>query len=407
MTQTRLLLLLFLLAPSVAFAGVWKGKINGPDASRPVIEAGLERVKAGKKAVGGSTLTEIRFVERPDGSQLLVLAEKRGLIRWLDLGTGADGALLELEQIGPTGKYIEEGLLSFAFHPKFADNRLLYTSHTDPRHSPTRSVITEWQVTWGGEGPTAASPREVLGVLQPNKGHHGGQIQFGPDGFLYLGLGDGGSQRDPDDMGQDTTTFMGTLRVDVDARMPGRGYAVPKDNPFADGRKHLKEVWAYGLRNPWRFSFAPDGGLIVADVGQGAWEEINVIERGGNYGWSLKEGTDCFAEERQRRIPGDCQDESLLDPLYAYGRDDGAAVIGGYVYTGRALPELVGQYVFADNTNGRIWALAFPAPDSLDDPVVSALGRFDWWITTFGQGPDGELYVGGWDGRLFKLVPRD
>jgi glucose/arabinose dehydrogenase len=406
--QTRLLLILFLLSPTLAFAGVWKGKINGPDKARTVVDAGLERVKAGKKAVGGQTLTEVRFVERPGGGYLLVLGEKRGKIRWLDLETGAEGALLELDQIGPTGKYIEEGLLGFAFHPKFAETGLLYTSHTDPRHSPTRSVITEWQIAWAGAVPSASSPREVLGILQPDKGHHGGQIQFGPDGYLYIALGDGGSQRDPDEMGQDTTTFMSTMmRIDVDGRMPGRGYAVPPDNPFVDGKKHLKEVWAYGLRNPWRFSFAPDGRLIVADVGQGSWEEINIIEKGGNYGWSVKEATDCFAPDRVRRIAADCQDESFADPLYAYGRDDGGAVIGGYVYTGSALPQIKDHYVFADNTNGRIWALRFPKEDSMEDPEVLALGRFDWWITTFGQGPDGELYVGGWDGRLFKLVPQD
>lgn len=412
MFRTRSACLAFLCAslllPSAAAAGVWKGKINGPDKDRAVVAAGLERVKAGKKAVGGQTITEIRFLEKPGGGHLLVLAEKRGRLRWIDLETGADGGLVELDQIGPTGKYIEEGLLSFAIHPKFGENGLIYTSHTDPRHSPTRSVITEWQVAWSGAVPAAGSPREVLGILQPAKGHHGGQIQFGPDGYLYLGLGDGGKQNDPDETSQDTTTFMGSiLRIDVDNRMPGRGYAVPADNPFADGKGHLKEVYAYGMRNPWRFSFAPDGALLVADVGQGAWEEINVVEAGGNYGWSLKEGTDCFAEDRARRVPGDCQDESLQDPLYAYGRDDGAAIIGGYVYTGSLLPELSGRYVFADNTNGRIWALGFPKAGSLDDPEVYALGRFDWWITTLGQGPDGEIYVGGWDGRLFKIVPRD
>jgi glucose/arabinose dehydrogenase len=405
--MTRLSLLLFLLIPSVACAGVWKGKIVGPDKDRPALAVGLERVVAGKKPVGGQTLTEIRFLPRPGGGALLTLAEKRGHIRWLDLETGDDGLLLELDQLGPTGKYIEEGLLSFAFHPRFADNGLLYTSHTDPRVPPTRSVITEWKVAWDGGAPRASSPREVIGVLQPAKGHHGGQIQFGPDGFLYLGLGDGGNQRDPQETGQDTTSFMGSiLRLDVDKRMPGRGYAVPADNPFVDGKHHLKEVWAYGLRNPWRFSFAPDGRLIVADVGQDSWEEINVVERGGNYGWSLKEGLDCFAPGRARRLDGDCQDESLLDPLYAYGRADGGAVIGGYVYTGAALPELAGQYVFADNTNGRIWALEFPQ-DEMEEPTVTALGRFDWWITTLGQGLDGEIYVGGWDGRLFRLVPQD
>ncbi len=406
---TRLILLFFLLCPSLASAGVWKGKVpKAVDGAPPLVEAGLERVRAGKKPVGGATLTEIRFLARPGGGHLLILAEKPGRIRWLDLDSGEDGQLLQLDQLGPTGKYIEEGLLGVAFHPKFATTGLMYTSHTDPRHSPTRSVVTEWKVTWAGAAPSAASPREVIGILQPAKGHHGGQIQFGPDGYLYLGLGDGGSQRDPDETAQDTTTFMGSiLRLDVDGRMPGRGYAVPADNPFVDGVGHLKEVWAYGLRNPWRFSFAPDGRLIVADVGQGSWEEINIVERGGNYGWSLKEGSDCFAPERERRLEGDCQDERLQDPVYAYGRSQGAAIIGGYVYTGSALPDLAGQYIFADNTNGSLWALEFPPADSLEDPVVTDLGRFDWWITTLGQGPEGEIYVGGWDGRLFKLVPRD
>lgn len=397
-------LLCCLLLAAPALAAPKKGRIRGADKDRPVVAAGLERLQAGGKPISGQTVTELRFY--PGRPELLVLAEKRGRLRWVNLETGDDGAILTLDQLGPVGQYIEEGLLSFAFHPRFAENGTLFTSHTDPRQKPTRSVITRWTVESGGDGPRASQGEEVLGVLQPDKGHHGGQIQFGPDGYLYLGLGDGGGQRDPDEMGQNTTTFMGSiLRIDIDRRVPGRAYAIPEDNPFADGTRHMKEVFAYGLRNPWRFSFGPDGALLVADVGQDAFEEINVVTAGGNYGWSVKEGAECFAPARERKLGVACDDPSLVDPLHSYGRGEGGAVIGGYVYTGAAIPALAGRYVFGDNTNGRIWGLEFPDPELDEAPVISALGEFNWWITTFGQGPDGELYVAGWDGRIFKIVP--
>ncbi len=404
MTLRWICLVCCLLMAAPALAAPKKGRVRGTDKARTYVPAGLERVKAGGKAVGGQTVTELRFY--PGRDELMVIAEKRGLLRWVNLETGADGAILELDQLGPVGSYIEEGLLSFVFHPEFAETKTLFTSHTDPRHKPTRSVITRWVVEEGDAGPKAGQGEEVLGVLQPDKGHHGGQLQFGPDGFLYLGLGDGGGQRDPDETSQDTTTFMGSiLRIDIDTREPGRAYAIPADNPFADGTKHMKEVWAYGLRNPWRFSFSPAGALVVADVGQDAFEEINLVQAGGNYGWSVKEGRECFAPARERRLKVGCDDPSLKDPLYANGRADGGSIIGGYVYGGSTVPALAGQYVFGDNTNGRIWAMKLPEAGASGEPVVSALGEFNWWITTFGQGPDGELYVAGWDGRIFKLAP--
>ncbi len=286
----------------------------------------------------------------------------------------------------------EAGLLGLAFHPGYAHNRRVFLSYTAPG-DPLVSILAEYRTRAGGR-LEADSERVLLRVAQPYGNHNGGHIAFGPDGFLYLGLGDGGAAGDPHGHGQNPRTLLGSLlRLDVDSSRP---YAIPPDNPFASGGGR-PEIWAFGLRNPWRFAFDPDGGALwLADVGQDAWEEIDLIVRGGNYGWNIREGAHCFRTRRCRR-------EGLVDPVAEYGHQYGCSVTGGEVYRGRALPALHGWYLYADYCSGRLWGF-----DTARRPVqpVLLLEHPGLRPAAFGRGPGGELYVadhGG--GRIFRLAP--
>ncbi|HHO50385.1 MAG TPA: dehydrogenase, partial [Deltaproteobacteria bacterium] len=228
--------------------------------------------------------------------------------------------------------------------------------------------------------------------------HDAGQLAFGPDGMLYVGLGDGGFRNDPLGAGQDRSTLLGSmLRLDV--RTPGR-YAVPDDNPFVGIAGVRPEIWAYGLRNPWRYSFTPDGRLVVADVGQNTWEEIDLVSRGDNLGWSLREGSSCFEP------PKGCPTVDLTDPIYTYGRKDGGSVTGGVVWT--APGPLQGRYLFGDFSTGRLWALRLPQPGAAAGQAeVTALGRFDLRPSAFGRAPDGRVWVAGFArGAIYQIELR-
>jgi glucose/arabinose dehydrogenase len=393
-----LLLLCVLGAPAAARSihPLW----SGTDRKLPRIHVSLEPLRVKGRRVRFATPTDLALLPSDAlPERILVVAEKRGDLRWLDLETGESGFALEIR---PVGSYTEEGLLGFAFHPNFTENRRFYTYHTDPRGAGTQSVITEW--TWedaDGRGRHAGSPRELLRVRQPQEGHHAGQIAFGPDGMLYIGFGDGGFQRDPGNRAQDPSLFQGKmLRIDVDTRTGDKPYGVPGDNPWVDG-PFQPEVWATGFRNPWRYDFGPDGTLVVADVGQDRWEEIDVVRRGGNYGWSLKEGFECFAADRQRA--GSCADPALQDPVWVYGRAQGNAVVGGRFWTDPRSPELLGRFVFGDAVTGRLWALRPPADGQPVD--VAALGRFLVSWDCFGRGPGGEVWGATFGGSIMKIVP--
>jgi uncharacterized repeat protein (TIGR03806 family) len=286
----------------------------------------------------------------------------------------------------------EGGLLGLAFHPSWATNRQAFLSFTEG--SPMVSVVARFTSTDGGLTLDRATRQDVIRVNQPFDNHNGGQIAFGPDGFLYIGLGDGGSGGDPLSTAQDTTDLLGSmLRIDVDGASP---YAIPASNPFAGAplcpadhnvsAGNCPELYAWGLRNPWRWSFdSATGDLWLGDVGQNAFEEIDRIERGGNYGWDCREGASAFGSP----APSCSTATGLIDPVHQYGRSLGFSVTGGYVYRGSALPALVGRYLFADYGSGRIWRLvpsgAGFAAEELADTSLS--------IASFGQGNDGELYV--------------
>jgi len=333
-------------------------------------------------------LTSHRFeqpiaMRQPPGSDDWYVIEKAGRI-WKQDGQGfrlfAD--LSRQIESGPG----EAGLLGMAFHPGFARNHRLFLSYT-VRSRPLRSVIAEYQVVDGRLSGEA--PRLLLQVEQPYSNHNSGQIAFGPDGYLYISLGDGGAGGDPKHNGQNPHTLLGSLlRIDVDH---GRPYAIPPDNPFAGGGGR-PEIYAYGLRNPWGWGFDRlTGQLWLADVGQDRWEEVDRIQAGGNYGWNLKEGRHCYA-----RTP--CDPAGLLEPVLEYSHDQGCSITGGYVYRGRAVPQLRGRYLYADYCSGRVWAYDIEAGG---EPVaIASLGGHP---SGFAEDHQGELYLVDLGGGLYRL----
>ena len=299
----------------------------------------------------------------------------------------------------------ERGLLGMAFDPDFATNGRVYLSYTST--GSLRSILSRFRSLDGGQTLNATTEDVLLTVPQPYSNHNGGHIAFGTDGYLYLGLGDGGSGGDPDNNAQTTTNLLGAmLRIDVNGAAP---YGIPADNPFAanprcangSGTAPCPEIYAWGLRNPWRWSFdRATGELWAGDVGQGAWEEIDQVELGGNYGWRYREGAHCYNPSTNFPTTGP-GGEPLIDPVAEYGRTLGASVTGGYVYRGSAIPSLVGRYLFGDFVSGRIFAYRpDPVPnDARDELLQSGLS-----ISSFGEGADGELYVVHYGGTLHRLV---
>ena len=294
----------------------------------------------------------------------------------------------------------EEGLLGLAFHPGYAANRQLYVYYSAA--SPRRSVISRFTAradpsAGSGQALLSADPASeqvVMEVSQPFSNHNGGMLAFGPDGFLYVGLGDGGSGGDPQGHGQNLQTLLGSiLRLDVDRQDPGLRYAVPPDNPFvanAPQQGARGEIWAYGFRNPWRFSFdRTTGALWAADVGQNAWEEVDLVRKGGNYGWNVMEGAHCF-------LPSSgCRTDGLERPVAEYSHNDGCSVTGGYVYRGSAIPALQGAYLYADFCSGRVWALRYDGTRVTEQTQAADSGLS---VSSFGEDAAGELFVLAFDG---------
>lgn len=291
-------------------------------------------------------------------------------------------------------RYSESGLLGMAFHPDFARNGQVFLSYTT-HGTPLVSRVSRFLSRDGGRTLDAATETVLLELPQPYANHNGGQIEFGPDGFLYMGFGDGGAGGDPRGNGQNVDTLLGAmLRIDVDK---GKPYAIPPDNPFAQANKEgggRPEIYAWGLRNPWRWSFdRATGELWVGDVGQNAWEEIDKVVRGGNYGWAIREGAHCYGTER-------CRTEGLIDPVAEYGHDEGCSVTGGYVYRGKAIPALQGAYLYGDFCSGRVWTLC----QGKGPPRL--LMNTGLNIGSFAEGLDGEVYVlqFGEKGAVYRLV---
>ena len=301
------------------------------------------------------------------------------------------------EQVNDRGN--EEGLLGLAFDPAYRSNGHLFVYYS--ADSPRRSVVSRFTVSRAD--PDRADPASELVILevpQPYRNHNGGAILFGPDGYLYVGLGDGGSAGDPRGNGQDRTTLLGAiLRIDVSGAAPAQAYAIPPDNPFAgQGPGVREEIWAYGLRNPWRFTFDRlTGELWAGDVGQNAYEEIDLIEPGRNYGWNIMEGAHCYPSSSQG-----CDQSGLELPVIEYAQSQGGcSVTGGYVYRGARLASLQGAYVYGDFCSGKVWALRHDGSRVTEhrELVDTALP-----IAAFGEDRQGELYVLSFDRSLYVIA---
>lgn len=250
--------------------------------------------------------------------------------------------------------------------------------------------------------------RIIFEVEQPYPNHNAGQLAFGPDGFLYIAWGDGGSREDPKRHAQNMQTYLGAmLRIDPGAEAGSKKYRVPADNPFVGRAGVLPELFAVGLRNPWRFSFDPAGRLVVADVGQDRFEEVSIVQAGKNYGWDVREASACHRPKTNcanRSARGD----AFVDPVYEYGRDDGRSITGGYVYTGTRIAALKGRYVFGDFVSGRIWAIRLPGDgrSRVAKNAAAALGKWPLLISTFGRDNRGEVYVADFGGgKVYRIEP--
>ncbi len=333
----------------------------------------------------------------PDGTNRLFVVEQPGSIRVFanDPGVQESTVFLEIEdRVNDRGN--EEGLLGLAFHPEYSENGRFYVYYT--ADDPRRGVVAGYRAD-PSDASRALGDSEtvILEVNQPFSNHNGGQIVFGPDGYLYIGLGDGGSANDPMGNGQNRKTLLGAiLRIDVDAPAGGLSYGIPPDNPFAGNSEGFREeIYAYGLRNPWRFSFDRETGLLwAADVGQNSFEEVDIIEKGGNYGWNIREGSHCFSP------PSGCQGAGLIDPVSEYGRGDGGSITGGYVYRGDAMPGLFGKYIYGDFSSGRIWALTVDGK-RVTDRVELLNSNLN--ISAFGVDSASNLYLCAFDGSIYRL----
>jgi uncharacterized repeat protein (TIGR03806 family) len=387
---------------------------NGPLHSSPNVDASVERMTQnpiGERpgiqtckippppALGSLKLTPkfpgltvdrpLWFGARPNDHEVRYVASQSGQI----IGFTASPPLQQWTflSLNVLQNHNEEGLLGLAFHPRYETDGRIFVYHS--AGEPRRAVVAEYRRAMGNSKQIDPDSRRViLEIPQPYGNHNGGDLRFGPDGYLYIAVGDGGSVADPHQNGQDRNSLLGAiLRIDIDHADPACAtpYTIPSDNPFAAQRCQpgvesmgAPEVWAWGFRNVWRMSFdRATGELWAGDVGQDAWEEVNIVEMGKNYGWNQMEGAECFTAS--------CQPNLFEPPVYAYDRDAGQSITGGFVYRGNQFPALWGQYIFGDFESGRVWAL-----DRANDMVtVTLLARVNERITSFGEDDAGELYV--------------
>ena len=343
------------------------------------------------------------LVQPDDGQDLIFVTEQPGRIRVFPDDPQVTKAEVFLDIRGRVSeRNNEEGLLGLAFDPGYSANGYFYVYYSAA--SPRRSVVSRFSVN--GSDPNVADPGSetvILEIPQPYGNHNGGQLAFGPDGYLYIGLGDGGSGGDPRGNGQNIGTVLGAiLRIDVARVSADSGYDIPPDNPFVGIDGAREEIWAYGLRNPWRFSFdmgtgdGETGFLWAGDVGQDRWEEIDLVEKGLNYGWNVMEGRHCFSPAT------DCDTTGLEMPVAEYARAEGCSITGGYVYRGGDIPWLVGTYVYGDFCSGRIWGLRYDAGSVTEQALLLSSGLS---ITSFGQDLEGTLYVLSRNEGIYRVVP--
>tara|TARA_R110002096_G_scaffold4501_32_gene21273 strand:- start:4825 stop:6018 length:1194 start_codon:yes stop_codon:yes gene_type:complete len=353
----------------------------------------------------------------PDGSKRQFLVEQTGKIKILG-ENGESRVFLDFSDRAMAERDFEEGLLGLAFHPNYAENRKFYVYYS--QQGPKRSVISEIQASKDDPGlADLSTERILLEIQQPEWNHNSGNLFFGPnDGLLYICVGDGGMKNGVFMLAQKLTRWNGkVLRIDVDGSSGHRPYGIPADNPFIDTPNACPEIYAYGFRNPWGASIDPETGLFwLADVGQNLWEEVNLVEKGGNYGWEYREGLHQFYERdkmmdalgigAKQRAPK--AGTTFVDPIWEYDRTQGLSITGGFVYRGEKIPALKGCFIVGDWKLGNTWALKY---DQAAGKVAEAIELYrptqedKFQPTAFCPDLDGEIIVLNWDGRIFRIDP--
>ncbi|MFN3489629.1 MAG: PQQ-dependent sugar dehydrogenase [Emticicia sp.] len=337
----------------------------------------------------------VDFTHANDGSNRVFVVEQRGVIQVFENNANIETKSVFLDIVSRVSSGGEMGLLGLAFHPDFKNNGFFFVNYT--RNSPRRqTVIARFKVS--GQTADPSSETILLTFDQPYTNHNGGQIAFGADGYLYIATGDGGSGGDPQNYAQNRASLLGKmLRIDVNSTTKGN-YGIPKDNPYmANTQGFSEEIYAYGLRNPWRFSFdSVTKDLWTGDVGQNKVEEIDVITKGGNYGWKVKEGNDCYS--------GDCSRTDLIAPVWSYANGaEGRSVTGGIVYRGKKFADLVGKYFCGDYVSGKIWALTYDGKTVTKSDVITNVSS----ISAFGQDANGEIYIlNHGSGKIYTLAKK-
>ncbi|PSL47693.1 glucose/arabinose dehydrogenase [Chitinophaga niastensis] len=383
---------------------------GNPDGNNPPAR------KARLELVTDKFISPVNMAVPGDGSGRLFFCQKEGKVWIVQKGALVAQPFLDVssDMVKVNPAYDERGLLGMAFHPDFKKNRKFYVYYSSPVENPVKKVLDHKsrlvEFTASATNPNVADPaskRILMEINEPESNHNGGQLQFGPDGYLYIGLGDGGGGGDKHGTttgnGQDLGTVLGKiLRINVN----GTPYKVPADNPFVNKTGAKPEIWAYGLRNPWRFSFdRVTKKLFAGDVGQNLYEEVDIITKGGNYGWRIMEGYHDF------NVPAGADKSKLIAPIHEYNHDLGISITGGYVYRGNAIPALKGLYVFGDY-NGKSFVLV-PNGKKWDraDLELSNRPNDNLQILSWGEDEQGELYMltsastkDGFKGAVYKLV---
>jgi glucose/arabinose dehydrogenase len=432
----------------IAALGLTSASTKGQKITNPIptpISKGEITVEL--EPIGKGLASPVQLVAAPDESGRLLVVDQSGLVRVIQAGKLTAEPFLDLRDrlVSLNSDFDERGLLGLAFDPEFADPkssgyRRLFTyssekpiatsdapnPHAQGAQPNHQSVLASWRATEDGLKAQPNSRKELLRIDQPQFNHNGGMVAFGPDGLLYIGLGDGGAANDlgpghnPETgNSQDPHVLLGKmLRIDVNGTDSKNGaYGIPKDNPFAHGGG-APEIFALGLRNPYRFSFN-NGALLVGDVGQNQLEMLYRVERGGNYGWRLKEGTFKFNKDGSIEKPGSDLPHGLTDPVLQYDRDEGTSIIGGHVYRGTSIPQLSGKYLFGDyrhpksNSTGRLFVSSLAVGDLRELRIGKAGRELGFLLKGFGEDAEGELYVlgsaepgpVGSSGVVMKLIP--
>lgn len=354
----------------------------------------LSELEVKPQLVTDGLISPVVFAAPNDGSNRIFIGEQRGTIKVVQGGKLQEQVFLNVsgKLVKINDAYDERGLLGLAFHPRFRDNGRFFVYYSAPADNGSnhKSVISEFKVS-SGQNQAAEQEHVIMTIDQPQGNHNGGHLDFGPDGFLYIGVGDGGGQGDKHGdigNGQNLNTLLGKiLRIDVDGKEP---YAIPGDNPF-QGSNQRPEIFAYGFRNPWRFSFdKANGQLYVGDVGQNMYEEVSLVKKGDNCGWRLMEGYHCYNPKENCKTPG------LVQPIAEYDHNVGISVCGGYVYRGKEYKQVQGRYIFAD-WNGKFFSTVKAGKNwqlsQLKQPQQTDFNLNDMRINTMGEDPSGEIYV--------------